>query len=449
MSDGPRIIIIADDLTGANDTGVQIAKRGIETVTLVDPGSIADYPVPGVVVDTESRVVSVERSRKAVETAALAVRPFRDAIVYKKVDSTLRGHLGAELDVLVRALEPELVVCAPAYPKNGRTTRDGIHMLRGVPVDRTELARDPKNPIDTASLPALLAKEGGPRFRHVALDVLRAGGAGEMLSGERFLSFDCEEQEDLVRIVDAVRTAGKRTLWCGSAGLAEVLLEMSFPDSASSGTPHAPAGTSSGTPGGSGPAVSPAAARASVEGLPVFSVVGSMSAVSLRQFEAALVAAEARTVRLDIASLLASQTNERRRLVAELEREAPRGGHLILSSLDAAHEPRSQGQLPEFQISREELSSRVAECLGSASAEFLERNRVAGMFLTGGDTAIHVILALGVRGMRIERELEPGIPAVRFIGGTLDGLPAVTKAGAFGDDGTLIRAAAWLASAAV
>jgi len=431
-----QVVVIADDLTGANDTGVQIAKRGLLAVTVVDPTFAAEAQADGLVLDTESRTLGTEDARDAVRQAARAVGGRPNGLLYKKIDSTLRGHIGAELDALIRELAPERVVCAPAYPKNGRTTRNGIHFLRGVRVDLTEMASDPRNPVDTALVPAVLAKDGGPRFHHVGLDVLRAGRAAD-LAAERFVSFDCEEQEDLSRIVRLLGDAGSRVLWCGSAGLAEVLLESRFPAVRESGPGF----------GAGDPAPSGRAPGARGRGLPVFTVIGSRSGLSRRQVETAVAVAAAapRVVRLDVAALTDSAARERARIVSELRRQAGETDHLILTAFgaEAGPQPAAAGKSPR---ELESLSERLVRCLAGAAAEFLEGNRVAGLILTGGDTAIHVIRAVGARGLRLERELEAGIPATRLIGGALHGLPVVTKAGAFGDERTLVRSARYLAA---
>jgi len=428
-----KVIVIADDLTGANDTGVQIVKRGHETVTVVDPTLMGDTVADGIVVDTESRTLPVEEARAAIREAARALGGRPNALLYKKIDSLLRGHIGAELGALIREFEPERVVCAPAYPKNGRTTRNGIHCLHGVPIDRTEVAGDPRNPVDTASLPAVLAKDGGPRFLHVDLGALRSGQAAN-LAAERFLSFDCEEQEDLRRIVRAVGETGKRILWCGSAGLAEVLLEEVLP--AGKGREK------------SGDAKGPRRSIVSTDGVdtggPVFSVIGSRSSVSLRQLETAIATTSAHAVRLHPQALVNSPSRERGRIVRALEDRMTRTDHLILTSLGTEEDTRPAG-FSEGPHLQGELSERIAGCLADATAGFVQRNRIAGMFLTGGDTAIHVLRAVGARGLRLGSELEAGVPSSRLIGGILHGLPVVTKAGTFGDEETLVRSARYLA----
>jgi uncharacterized protein YgbK (DUF1537 family) len=429
-----KVVVIADDLTGANDTGVQIVKCGLEAVTAVDPSLVGDEPADGMVLDTESRTLSAEAARTAVREAARVLGRCDSTLLYKKIDSTLRGHIGAELDELVRELKPEMVICVPAYPKNGRTTRNGIHFLEGLPVDRTEMASDPRNPLDTSSLTAVLAKQGGPDFRHVPLGLLRAGGA-KGLAAERFLSFDCEEQEDLRRIVLAVGKGGRRILWCGSAGLAEVLMEEFLP-----GKEGRVGGGALKIPEG------PPAATGGRRGVgPVFSVIGSVSGVSRRQLDTAIALGAVRVVRLRLPSLLDDSDTERARLVAELERRSTPADHLVLTPLGAEDRTSSAGDA-SAQSSRSALAERIADCVADVAATFVRRNRVAGMFLTGGDTAVHVIRAVGARGLRLESELEAGVPATRLIGGAQDGLPVVTKAGAFGDEQTLVRSARYLAT---
>ncbi len=426
-----QVVVVADDLTGSNDTGVQIVKCGLEAITAVDLALARDAVADGIVLDTESRSLSAEDARAAVREAARAVGRDPRALIYKKIDSTLRGHVGAELDALVGELDPDRVVCVPAFPQNGRTTRNGTHFLHGIPIDRTEMAADPRNPVETASLIAVLAKDGGPRFRHTELDALRSGRI-EHRPADRFLSFDCEEQEDLRRVVRAFRGSAERILWCGSAGLAEALLSDRFPAPAGAVDRHAKDSVPDVVTGGTGRG-------------PVFSVIGSGSSVSRRQLERALASGSAHVVRLRPQALLDSAARERERIVRELEIEQTVSGHVVLTPLGLGPGgpvtglktgPHSQDAFPEL----------LATFLADVSAEFLRRNRVAGLFLTGGDTAIHVIRAVGARGLRLEAELETGVVRTRLIGGAFDGMPVVTKAGGFGDDGTLVRSTRHLAA---
>lgn len=423
---GPKIFVIADDLTGANDAGVQIAKRGLETITLLDPTLLAEVRVPALVFDTESRGLSADEAREAVGNAVRRLDLSTAPLVYKKIDSTLRGNIGIELGALIEELSPDKVVCAPAYPKNGRTTRGGIHRVGGVPIAETEIAADPVSPVRTSLLPSLLSR-GGHEFGHVTIEVLRSPRAGEAVLSRSFLSFDCEEQEDLERIVTLAEGTGRRVLWCGSAGLAEVLFERyALPG---------PRGRLSPDSDRSLRRAVEAARRNRTGRRALLAVVGSTSEVTRRQVGAA-IASGAALLLLEPAAAAASFDTERSRLAGELARLAasakPSSGKPLRLILSIRPESPSA-------TARKELSSIAARCLGAAAADFLRANPIDGLFLTGGQTAYEVARAAAVRGMVVEKELSPGIPQVRFIGGILDGLLGVTKAGGFGDEETLLR----------
>src|ERR671933_2238315 len=142
------IALIADDLTGASDAGVQFARRGLAARVLFDlddPAAARD--VEALVVDTDSRALPAAAAYARVRQVADHLRTARPEHVYKKIDSTLRGNLGAEIDAVMDALDFRLAVVAPAFPALGRTTRHGRHHLHGRPVHETEIGRDPKTPV--------------------------------------------------------------------------------------------------------------------------------------------------------------------------------------------------------------------------------------------------------------------------------------------------------------
>jgi uncharacterized protein YgbK (DUF1537 family) len=146
---GPQILVLADDLTGALEAGGAFAQRGIKgTVSLLK----ADWSGKRVlVVDTETRHVAEEEAIKRVAEVAKNM-PAR--LLYKKTDSTLRGNIRAELHALSH-FGP--VVYVPAYPKLGRTLKDGCLHVHGVPVEQTAFAADPLHPVRNGNIAALLS----------------------------------------------------------------------------------------------------------------------------------------------------------------------------------------------------------------------------------------------------------------------------------------------------
>ena len=140
-----RYLIIADDFTGANDTGVQLKRRGYPTEVL-----FAGKPVDSqksIVIDTESRNALPGHAYEIVRHSLEQVDFGQFCYIIKKVDSTMRGNISQEIKAVDDAFRPDLVVFAPALPALGRTTMDGVQCLNGVEICKTELSKDPKNPL--------------------------------------------------------------------------------------------------------------------------------------------------------------------------------------------------------------------------------------------------------------------------------------------------------------
>src|SRR5215218_2960098 len=216
-----HVAIIADDLTGAADTGVQLARAGYRTAV-----AFRGSPMPpagdldAVALDTDSRAMPAGFAAKRVLEAGHAVRHAR--IVYKKLDSTLRGPIAAELAAALEATGRHRVVVAPAFPSAGRTTVDGVQLVRGVPVHETEAKYDPRTPVREGHVPTLLA-ESFPSVRTLGVeDLADPTTVRRALDEARCVVADAARDEDLEALVRAVPDPSG-VLWAGSAGLAVAL----------------------------------------------------------------------------------------------------------------------------------------------------------------------------------------------------------------------------------
>src|ERR671910_3094076 len=151
------IAVIADDLTGAADTGVQFVHAGYRTAVFFRATEMVADDLDAVAFDTDSRAMPAGFAAKRVLEVTRAAREAR--IVYKKLDSTLRGNVAAELAAALGGARRERAVVAPAFPAAGRTTAGGTQRVHGVPVDETEMANDPHTPVREAHVPSMLAHE--------------------------------------------------------------------------------------------------------------------------------------------------------------------------------------------------------------------------------------------------------------------------------------------------
>lgn len=403
------IAVIADDLTGASDAGVHFARRGLVTRVLFDvrePAATDEVEVA--VVDTDSRALSADAAYSRVRGIAEALRRFHPEHVYKKVDSTLRGNLGAEIDAVMDALGYRLAMIAPAFPALGRTTRDGLHRLDGRPVHETEVGRDPKTPVRDSNVARLLQTQSR-RAAAVVSNKVVASGAGAIWNeveahvqrGASLLVCDADSDAAL-RAIAASGADRRDILWVGSGGLADHLAEAL-------GLPvlETRAATVAGSAG------------------PVLVVAGSASRITRRQVEALCALPHVATVKLDPGAAGAN--------ISELERCRHELEAALASGQDCALVV-ARGQ------PRVDRASCIVDMLGSLAAHCASVGAPGGLILTGGDTARAVCRHLGASSFELVAEIEPGVPLGRLVGHTSTTYPAVTKAGAFGTDQTLVRA---------
>jgi uncharacterized protein YgbK (DUF1537 family) len=215
------LTIVADDLTGACDTGALFAGRAPVPVT-VWPRRAVDAPVR--VVDTESR--SAPPAEAAARVGAVAGRA-RAGSWFKKVDSTLRGPIGAEVDALMRAAGAATAIVCPAFPAQGRIVLDRVLLVGGVPVADTPIARDPQFPGGSSSVVDILRPQLDRALAWVPIDQLRAAPEAlaarlRRLAGTAIVA-DAETDADLDALVEAALTLTPAPLLVGAAGLARAL----------------------------------------------------------------------------------------------------------------------------------------------------------------------------------------------------------------------------------
>lgn len=200
-----KLLIVADDFTGALDTGVQFAELGASVKVVTSPQydlSCADEENLDVLVfDSETRHVD---SRAAYQTVHDFVKRTPAELVYKKTDSGLRGNIGAELAGAMDALGLDEMAFIPAFPAMSRVTRNGIHYINGVPVAESMFSRDPFEPVKYSDVREIIASTTDRQGIRV---------------------IDAETQGDMVAVAGRLGRTGLR-LTAGCAGFAGVLAHV-------------------------------------------------------------------------------------------------------------------------------------------------------------------------------------------------------------------------------
>jgi len=372
------LIILADDLTGAADCAARCHAAGIAaTITL--PGARI-HESGTICCTTDSRHLPADLAAQRVRELAAGMGEQAGGTWYKKIDSTLRGHVGQELDALLDTLGRSCALVCPAFPAQRRGLVDGYLVI--------EPALAPP-----LHLPTLLAHQSQRVVGAIGLEDVRGGKnqlAERLLAqrarGAELLVIDSLDETDLQIVLDAALHLFPDALLCGSAGLAGTLATHAARQSnLHSEAPAFP-----------------------VEGSALI-VIGSGSAMAQRQ----------------IAYMRQHQ------LVAAFEHPAVlptnAAGDILLHL--AAPSPGTAMDGPEAR--------RLAAQLAVAAQPLIDATRPGLLVLSGGDTAISVLARLGVTHLLVQRELLPGVPLTNAVDAAGRTHTIVLKAGNHGDEAAL------------
>lgn len=407
----PQILVIADDLTGAADCAVAFAGHGLHTVVVLGD-SAAEINAEVVSVDADTRRLSP--SHAAAETTRLLRRYLQDtdAILYKKIDSTMRGNIGEELAAVLqmrRGLTPTpapiVAVLAPAFPATGRTTVNGRQLLNGQPLP--ELGPGHDNYIHGSSDIAAILRASHLRSALLQLNQIRSSFDAlcstiqTMAQQVDVIVCDAQSEDDLRKIADATTALGSGVVWAGSGGLARHLPLATAMARAPKSIQFPPPTTG-----------------------PTLFVVGSNSAVSRGQVEA--LASGSNTIVISIPSnlLIAKEpSSQGQACKLELELAMNSGSDVVVVA----------GSTPQIDI-----AERPLLVAGLAAMVTPYAHVVGALVATGGETARAVFEAWGINRLRLVGEVESGLPFSVASGWNRE-LPVITKAGGFGNRESLLR----------
>jgi 4-hydroxythreonine-4-phosphate dehydrogenase len=407
--------MLADDFTGACDTGLQFVRSGLRCAVVVDPAYAADRSLSTdvLVLDTETRNCTRPEAERRLRAACDGIAGLSARLFYKKVDSALRGNLATEIRAVMLGLGMDLCLVAPAFPEAGRVTVGGYHLVHGVPVERTEVGHDPGSPVRGSYLPHLLDQEQYFAVRTIGLEEISEGPdqvvatvEGVRGAGPTVIVLDAASAEDLQCIASAAAMLPAPPLLCGSAGLAAQVAGAFELD----GKPWP-------------------VRRGSRQAGPVLLVVGSAESATRAQVEA--LRHHRGTAEWEVHVDATAHAWERPHLSTVVDEIVGRlsDGHDAALSLVGLREGMSPGEVEE-----------ALRALGEAVRRIFDRVRPAGVVATGGWTALETLRALGGEGAEIVGGVAEGVPLSRMDGGPFDGLRMVTKGGALGEEGALVDA---------
>lgn len=419
---GP-VLVVADDLTGANATAAGLARAGLRAVTVAagtQPEVIAEFVsrFDAVVVSADNRHVPPAEAAEQVRRALRAGWPA--SLVANRIDSTLRGNVGATTEALLAELADltggarVVALCIPAHPEAQRQTVGGVQLLDGRRLEETELARDARSPIEHSEVATLLHRQTDLPVRVIPLETVT--GPGERLTAALRSAVD---DGTAVVVADALTVDHIERVVAAAVRLGDVVWLTVDPG---------PATVAMARHLGSGQRPT---------GAPYLAVSGSATELTRQQL--ARLRASRDVVVVPFATDPAGTPDVDRTAVALTDAiaEATAGQVVLLASV-----------LDEGDLVVSAAAAEFPDALARIARRALESARVDGLFLTGGDIAAACFAELAADGLDVTDEVVPLAVGGTFVGGPWSGLPVVTKGGLVGDAETAVRCVEFLEGAA-
>ena len=418
------IYVIADDLTGANDTGVQFVKNNYKTMVSILEDESLDIVVPDdldvFVIDTETRETGEKIARNRIKNIFEKLNINKEDIVYKKVDSTLRGNVGVEIEGIMNILKKDICIFSPSFPSQQRITMGRYLIVQQKLLGSSEYSSNNLKQVENSFIPFLLKKQTDFPVGQIDLKDV-AKGPKTILSkinelyqkGNKIIVIDSTNEEHLRDIFASGLKFNESVLFSGSAGLAN-----HFPNVNNNNEDL----------------------KIKIEDNkgPVIVVVGSRNSIMEDQVNYLKNRLNFTELKIDLEQVFSNKDRILDNYAAE-GIKAIKGNHdLVIHTAAIYNEEKliNKKLMLKYHLSFRELEVEIKTFLGELISKIVENSDARNLILTGGDVALGVCKELGIYNMNILDELLPGIP-LAIANYKNYNINIVTKAGGFGKEDTL------------
>lgn len=412
-----KIGIIADDLTGANGTGVKLTKLGYSVSTIVNYKNVPNNTGTNVVIiDTDSRYVEEKIAKNRVTTVAENFKKWQVDLIGKRIDSTIRGNIGAEIDALLAQVEENsVVILTPTYPESHRIMSGGYLLVKGQPVQLSDVSKDPLKPVINSFVPEVIQQQSTNKVGYIPLKTVMEQGDAlilaiqkEIENGKKIIVVDGISEED----IDAL-------------AYAMVSIE---------GINFIPA-----DPGPLTAAYVRTLTLKSKSKKKIIVAVGSVTSNSHDQLNYLIEKRVLQPIYVNPEKLATTSSEwdvEVARAVEEATETMYKQNVIVVTTDSPNAVILNLSTIAEKeQVSEGYLAKRISDGIAKiARLLVLESGfEIGGCFTSGGDVTASFSSVGLVEGIRLNEEIFPLIAHGYFIGGHFDGIPIVTKGGTAGE----------------
>ena len=414
-----QCVVIADDLTGANATGVLLKKMNYEAYTVmiterIELSTLTDCDC--VLYPTDSRGIEPKMAYNRVYNVCSLLKGDDVKVYSKWIDSTLRGNLGSETDAMLDCLGDDYIaVAAPCFPSSGRIVAGGYMLVGGLPLHKTDIAIDPKTPVKISEVAVLFDEQSRYKVSSIQLKDLMHGKhyLAELmnqcvLSGSRIIVLDCITQEDLDLIADAVITSGLKVVAVDpgvfTATLARKLITPSQKKEKSK----------------------------------ILAVVGSVNPNTTAQMKELWLSQRTYNVFVNTRELLESKGRreaEISRVAEEILNECGRNAVCTVTGDGIYPENRIDFKpyMERYHCSMDEVTGMINGAFAEITYRiFKAEPTFRGLYTSGGDVTVAVCERFDTAGLSLKDEVLPLAAYGQFLKGEFEGVHIITKGGSQG-----------------
>ncbi|RRD37520.1 four-carbon acid sugar kinase family protein [Fusobacterium nucleatum] len=412
-----KYIVIADDLTGSNATCSLFKKIGLRAASILKLQGDINYDVDVISYSTASRGLDKEEAYKKV-SEAIKILKNKDVSVYnKRIDSTLRGNIGTEINAMLDNLEDDrIAIVIPSYPDSGRIVVNKTMLVNGVLLENSDAGKDPKTPIKTSCVESLIQKGIKYSSTYFTLSDIEqpieeiAKKIQEAIKKSRVLIFDAVNNEDIIKISKAIIHSdinivtvdpGPFTLYYSKELQKKNHLEKK-----------------------------------------ILMVIGSVTATTKKQIEYILQEEDIFLVKMKVEDFFEKETclKEIERVIAYIKKGIASYDLFLVTTSPIGDEKKADLQklAENLNTTVEEISKIIANTLTETVVKILkETEKFEGVYSSGGDITIALLEKLKAIGVEIREEVIPLAAYGRIIGGDFPNLKLVSKGGMVGDEKTI------------
>lgn len=425
-----KVGIIADDLTGANATGVRMSENGFTPATYFHYNDLVDNSeIDAIVIDTDSRYASEKVVDYRLGNAIEKLKDWGADFLCKRVDSTLRGNIGIETNLMLEAAgEDSVAVIVPSFPDSGRITVGGYLVVDSIPLHKTDAANDPITPITTSYIPDIIKAQSEHQVGLITIndmddeiDVLKKRFLKLAGEGNRIIILDAVTNNDIEFIAEALSQVEEYPI----------------------------------VPVDPGPFTSLYAkykADQSTDKGKIIATVGSATKISQRQLVYLIDRLKLNPVIPDVHKLATFDQRwqeEIERCVKEAKfRMENNEVTLVTTNTENLVILNLKEIAEENDTTADRVAKRLTDGLATITKKLLDESsyEIKGVYVSGGDVTASLTSIMLASGIKLEDEVSPLTAYGHLLGGEYEGLPLVTKGGMIGDKRTLYESIQYLKS---